>query len=93
MKDSIELRDRGCQYCNTEPNCPPMPKQSYDDYDGMIACVHDSEPNEHGHKSLAWWLTVNFRGEQRDFYIEFCPFCGRRLVPFREEDYIGQCCG
>ena len=87
MEDSIELRDRGCKYCNDS-----MTKHSYDDWDGMIACVHDSKPNEYGFKSLAWWLTVNFRGEERSFYIEFCQFCGKRLVPFNENDYIGGCC-
>ena len=47
MKDSIELRDRGCRYCNDGAI-----KYSYDDEDGMIACVHDTPPNRCGDKQL-----------------------------------------
>ena len=79
IRDSIELRDKGCQYCSEKNK---RIKHSYDDEDGMIATIRKSE------NSLAHWLVVNFRGEQREFYIEFCPFCGKRLVPFREDDYI-----
>ena len=88
MKDSIELRDRGCRFCNERSIKP-----SYDDEDGMIACVHDTPPNRYGDKQLTWWLTVGFRGEQRDFVIEFCPFCGRRLKTYDEEEYLDACNG
>lgn len=53
----------------------------------MIATIRKSE------NSLAHWLVVNFRGEQREFYIEFCPFCGKRLVPFNPEDFMDTCNG
>lgn len=92
MKDSVEIRDRGCEFCNGSETENGRIKQSYDDKDGMIACIHPSKTNKYGHKSLAWWMTVNFRGEQRDFHIEFCPFCGKRLVPFRENAFIGDAC-
>ena len=85
IKDSIELRDKGCPYCTGEE--PKRIKHSYDDEDGMIATIRKSE------NSLAHWLVVNFRGEQREFYIEFCPFCGKRLVPFNPEDFMGACNG
>lgn len=84
IKDSIELRDKGCPYCEGEIKGI---KYSYDDEDGMIATIRKSE------KSLAHWLVVNFRGNQREFYIEFCPFCGKRLVSFRKDDYIPECNG
>lgn len=80
IKDSIELRDKGCPYCTGEE--PKRIKHSYDDEDGMIATIRKSE------NSLAHWLVMNFRGEQREFYIEFCPFCGKRLVPFNPNDFI-----
>ena len=80
IKDSIELRDKGCPYCTGEE--PKRIKHSYDDEDGMIATIRKSE------NSLAHWLVVNFRGEQREFYIRFCPFCGKRLVPFNQEDFM-----
>lgn len=82
IKDSIELRDKGCSYCTGEE--PKRIKHSYDDEDGMIATIRKSE------NSLAHWLVVNFRGEQRELYIEFCPFCGKRLVPFNPNDFIGE---
>ena len=88
VKDTIELRDQGCEYCKDGAI-----KYSYDDEDGMIMCVHDDPPNKNGFKSAAWWMTVNFRGEQRDFYTNFCPFCGRRLTEFNPNDYIGDCNG
>lgn len=81
INDSIELRDKGCPYCTGEE--PKRIKHSYDDEDGMIATIRKSK------NSLARWLVVNFRGEQREFYIEFCPFCGKRLVPFNPEDFMG----
>ena len=62
-----------------------MLKHSYDDEDGMEMSIHPSTRKENGYKSQAWWATVHFRGECRDFYIEVCPFCGRRLVPLKEE--------
>lgn len=84
VEDCIKLRDRGCPYCSGETK---RIKYSYDDTDGMIATIRKSE------NSLAHWLIVNFRGEQREFYIEFCPFCGKRLVPFRKDDFTGECNG
>lgn len=85
INDSIELRDKGCPYCTGEE--PKRIKHSYDDEDGMIATIRKSE------NSLARWLVVNFRGEQRKFYIGFCPFCGKRLVPFNTEDFMDTCNG
>ena len=85
IKDSIELRDKGCPYCTGEE--PKRIKHSYDDRDGMIATIRKSE------NSLAHRLVVNFRGEQREFYIGFCPFCGKRLVPFNPEDIMDTCNG
>ena len=84
IKDSIELRDEGCPYCTGETK---RIKHSYDDEDGMIATIRKND------QSLANWLVVNFRGEQREFYIEFCPFCGKRLIPFNANDYIPGCNG
>ena len=76
----------GCPYCcdNGEGGHGRL-KYSYDDHDGMTMSIHPSEKRKDGTRSLAWWATVHFRGECRDFYIEVCPFCGRRLVPLKEE--------
>ena len=84
---------KGCEYCTPKETEHGRIKYSYDDEDGMIACVHDTPPNRYGDKQLTWWLTVGFRGEQRDFVIEFCPFCGRRLKPYDEEEYLDACNG
>lgn len=73
----------GCPYCCD--NGEGRLKYSYDDHDGMTMSIHPSEKRKDGTCSLAWWATVHFRGECRDFYIEVCPFCGRRLVPLKEE--------
>lgn len=78
-------REKGCSYCTpSDTSAPSRPKHSYDDEDGMLACVHPSKVLPNGYQSQSWWLTVNFRGEQRDFRIEVCPFCGKRLVPLKE---------
>ena len=74
-----------CPYCCDNGVGHGMLKHSYDDEDGMEMSIHPSARKENGYKSQAWWATVHFRGECRDFYIEVCPFCGRRLVPLREE--------
>ena len=76
----------GCPYCcdNGDGGIGRL-KYSYDDHDGMTMSIHPSEKRKDGTRSLAWWATVHFRGERRDFYIEVCPFCGRRLVPLKEE--------
>lgn len=76
----------GCPYCcDTGEGGHGRLKYSYDDHDGMTMSIHPSEKRKDGTCSLAWWATVHFRGECRDFYIEVCPFCGRRLVPLKEE--------
>lgn len=85
----------GCPYCcdNGEGGHGRL-KYSYDDHDWMTMSIHPSEKRKDGTRSLAWWATVHFRGECRDFYIEVCPFCGRRLVPLKEEhDYTSPNCG
>lgn len=86
---------QGCPYCcdNGEGGHGRL-KCSYDDHDGMTMSIHPSEKRKDGTRSLAWWATVHFRGECRDFYIEVCPFCGRRLVPLKEEhDCTSPNCG
>ena len=74
-----------CPYCCDNGEGRGMLKHSYDDEDGMEMSIHPSTRKENGYQSQAWWATVHFRGECRDFYIEVCPFCGRRLVPLKEE--------
>ena len=74
-----------CPYCCDNGEGHGMLKHSYDDEDGMEMSIHPSTREENGYQSQAWWATVHFRGECRDFYIEVCPFCGRRLVPLKEE--------
>ena len=74
-----------CPYCCDNGEVHGMLKHSYDDEDGMEMSIHPSARKENGYQSQAWWATVHFRGECRDFYIEVCPFCGRRLVPLKEE--------
>lgn len=82
----MELNENnGCEYCITDESGRGRIKYSYDDYDGMIMCIHPSKIRKDGTRSLSWWATVNFRGEQRDFRIECCPFCGKRLVPKKED--------
>lgn len=85
----------GCPYCcDNGEGGHGMLKYSYDDDDGMAMSIHPSKKRKDGTRSLAWWATVHFRGECRDFYIEACPFCGRRLVPFNEEyDSASPNCG
>ena len=75
----------GCAYCTIDTTGHGRIKNSYDDYDGMIMCIHPSEIRPNGTRSLAYWLAVGFRGETRQFLIECCPFCGKRLVPKIEE--------
>ena len=85
----------GCPYCcdNGEGGHGRL-KCSYDDHDGMTMSINPSEKRKDGTRSLAWWATVHFREECRDFYIEVCPFCGRRLVPLKEEhDCTSPNCG
>ena len=77
-----------CPYCCDNGEVHGMLKHSYDDEDGMEMSIHPSARKENGYQSQAWWATVHFRGECRDFYIEVCPFCGRRLVPLKEEREI-----
>ena len=74
-----------CPYCCDNGEGHGMLKHSYDDEDGMEMSIHPSARKENGYQSQAWWATVHFRGECIDFYIEVCPFCGRRLVPLKEE--------
>ena len=74
-----------CPYCCDNGVGHGMLKHSYDDEDGMEMSIHPSTRKENGYQSQAWCATVHFRGECRDFYIEVCPFCGRRLVPLKEE--------
>lgn len=76
---------KGCEYCLPNETGHGKIKYSYDDTDGMIMVIHPSPLRKDGTRSLSWWATVNFRGEQRDFLIECCPFCGKRLVPKRED--------
>lgn len=76
---------KGCEYCIPKETEHGRIKYSYDDTDGMTMCIHPSPLRKDGTRSLSWWATVNFRGDQRDFLIECCPFCGKRLVPKKEE--------
>ena len=81
----VTVQESSCPYCCDNGEGHGMLKHSYDDEDGMEMSIHPSTRNENGYQSQAWWATVHFRGECRDFYIEVCPFCGRRLVPLKEE--------
>ena len=81
----VTVRKSSCPYCCDNGEGHGRLKHSYDDEDGMEMSIHPSPRNENGYQSQAWWATVHFRGECRDFYIEVCPFCGRRLVPLKEE--------
>ena len=81
----VTVQKSSCPYCCDNGEGHGMLKHSYDDEDGMEMSIHPSTRNENGYQSQAWWATVHFRGECRDFYIEVCPFCGRRLVPLKEE--------
>lgn len=85
--DSIEFRDEGCQYCMSG-----RIKSSYHDGDNMTAFIHEDKPNKNDYKSLAYWLTVNCHDESQEFYIEFCPWCGKRLVPFNPDDCNQKSC-
>lgn len=81
----LNREHKGCEYCTPNEIGDGRAKYSYDDEDGMIMCIHPSPLRKDGTRSLSWWATVNFRGEQRDFRIECCPFCGKRLVPKKED--------
>ena len=81
----VTVRKSSCPYCCDNGEGHGRLKHSYDDEDGMEMSIHPSARKENGYQSQAWWATVHFRGECRDFYIEVCPFCGRRLVPLKEE--------
>ena len=82
----VTVQKSSCPYCCDNGEGHGMLKHSYDDEDGMEMSIHPSTRKENGYQSQAWWATVHFRGECRDFYIEVCPFCGRRLVPLKEEE-------
>ncbi len=84
-KTGVTVQKSSCPYCCDNGEGHGMLKHSYDDEDGMEMSIHPSTRKENGYQSQAWWATVHFRGECRDFYIEVCPFCGRRLVPLKEE--------
>ena len=83
--NGVTVQKSSCPYCCNNGEGHGMLKHSYDDEDGMEMSIHPSPKKENGYQSQAWWATVHFRGECRDFYIEVCPFCGRRLVPLKEE--------
>ena len=85
LSHGVTVQKSSCPYCCDNGEGHGMLKHSYDDEDGMEMSIHPSTRKENGYKSQAWWATVHFRGECRDFYIEVCPFCGRRLVPLKEE--------
>ena len=85
MENGVTVRKSSCPYCCDNGEGHGRLKHSYDDEDGMEMSIHPSAREENGYQSQAWWATVHFRGECRDFYIEVCPFCGRRLVPLKEE--------
>ena len=85
IANGVTVQGSSCPYCCDNGEGHGMLKHSYDDEDGMEMSLHPSTRKENGYKSKAWWATVYFRGECRDFYIEVCPFCGRRLVPLKEE--------
>ena len=85
ITNGVTVQKSSCPYCCDNGEGHGMMKHSYDDEDGMEMTIHPSTSKENGYQSQAWWATVHFRGECRDFYIEVCPFCGRRLVPLKEE--------
>ena len=85
IANGVKVQKSHCPYCCDDRVGHGRLKYSYDDEDGMAMSIHPSPKRENGYQSQAWWATVHFRGESRDFYIEVCPFCGRRLVPFKEE--------
>ena len=85
IANGVTVHKSICPYCCDNGVGHGMLKHSYDDEDGMEMSIHPSARKENGYQSQAWWATVHFRVECRDFYIEVCPFCGRRLVPLKEE--------
>ena len=85
ISNGVTVHKSICPYCCDNGVGHGMLKHSYDDEDGMEMSIHPSTRKENGYQSQAWWATVHFHGECRDFYIEVCPFCGRRLVPLKEE--------
>ena len=85
IASGVTVHESSCPYCCDNGEVHGMMKHSYDDEDGMEMSIHPSIRKENGYQSQAWWATLHFRGECRDFYIEVCPFCGRRLAPLKEE--------
>ena len=85
IANGVTVQKSSCPYCCDSGEGHGVMKHSYDDEDGMEMRIHPSTRKENGYQSQAWWAAVHFRGECRDFYIEVCPFCGRRLVPLKEE--------
>lgn len=85
LANGVQMSKSSCPYCCANGEGHGRLASSYDDEDGMKMSIHPSAKRANGYQSQAWWATVHFRGECRDFYIEVCPFCGRRLVPLKEE--------
>lgn len=90
LANGEQMSKSSCPYCCANSEGHGRLASSYDDEDGMKMSIHPSAKRANGYQSQAWWATVHFRGECRDFYIEVCPFCGRRLVPLKEE--YESCC-
>ena len=91
IENGVTVQKSHCPYCCDDGVGHGMLKYSYEDEDGMAMSIHPSPKRENGYQSQAWLATVHFLGERRDFYIEVCPFCGRRLVPFKEEYETRNC--
>lgn len=86
ISKGVTVQKSNCPYCCDDgEGSHGILKYSYDDEDGMTMSIHPSPKRKDGTRSLVWWATVRFREESRDFIIEVCPFCGRRLVPLKEE--------
>lgn len=85
LANGVQMSKSSCPYCCANSEGHGRLASSYDDEDGMKMSIHPSAKRANGYQSQAWWATIHFRGECRDFYIEVCPFCGRRLVPLKEE--------
>lgn len=86
ISNGVTVQKPNCPYCCDDgEGAHGRLKYSYDDEDGMTMSIHPSPKRKDGTRSMAWWATVHFRGDCRDFIIEVCPFCGRRLVTLREE--------
>ena len=81
----VTVQKSSCPYCCDNGAGHGMMKHSYDDDDGLDMSIHPSTREENGYQSLAWGATVGCRGECGEFYMEVCPFCGRRLGALKEE--------